>query len=119
MKRKLYIRYKEIPANNRSGIYKVDEKIGEEKGISVWNAKYKNGRWYPSLPKKITKFTLDDFSWMMQCCSTVLLVTGKEICKGSDGEPVIKNIKVKRRIKRYSRVEFDTIIPKLYKKFKK
>ena len=118
MKRKLYIRYKEIPSNNKSGIYNGDKKIGEEIGVSVWNAKYKRGRWFPVLPKRITKFTLDDFSGMMQCYSTVLLVSAKEIGKGSDGEPVVRNIKVKKRLKRYSREEFDKIIPRLYKKHK-
>jgi hypothetical protein len=117
MPRKRYIRYGRLPENGISKIYNKEEVIGEEVGVSCWRAKYKNGRWYPCFPKKPTQFSLDDFSWMMQVESEVYLISGTKIAVGSDGEPVVKNAKICRRIKRYSRQEFDHIIPGLYNRY--
>lgn len=118
MPRSRYIRYKSLPENGISKIYGKEEVVlGEEKGISCWKAKYKNGRWFPQFPKKPTQFSLDDFSWMMQVEGEVYLISGTKIAVGSDGEPVIKNAKILKRIKRYSMEEFDHIIPRLYKKY--
>lgn len=117
MPRSRYIRYKTMPQNGISKIYNKEEVVGEEQGVSCWKAMYRNGRWYPVFPKRPTRFALDDFSWMMQVESEVYLVSGTQIAIGSDGEPVIKNAKICKRIKRYSRQEFDHIIPALYNKY--
>lgn len=34
---KEYIRFGSIPKNERSGIYRTEEKIGEEQGVSVYD----------------------------------------------------------------------------------
>lgn len=117
MPRSRYIRYNSLPENGKSKIYNKEEVVGEEQGISCWKAKYKNGRWYPVFPKRPTQFTLDDFSWMMQVESEVYLISGTQIAVGSDGEPVVKNAKICKRIKRYSEKEFDNIIPALFKRY--
>ena len=100
---KIYIRFGDIPKNERSGIYRGDIKVGEELGVSVYDTIYLNGKWRIVLPEKLSSLysilnsALQD-EWKIETPHEVFLVIGDEIGKGSDNEPFIRNVKILEKI---------------------
>lgn len=105
---KKYIRFGDIPKNERSGIYRGDMKIGEELGVSVYDTIYLDGKWRIVLPEKLSSKMANSLysilnsalqdEWKIETPNEVFLVTGDEIGKGSDNEPLIRNIKILEKI---------------------
>lgn len=103
--RDYFIRFGNIPHNERSGIYLDGDLVGYEDGVSVYDATVLFKKWIiiPAHP-----LSLDNIeslgALILQAQSDedfpVLLVTGKMIGKGTDGEPVIVDIKVIRDVKK-------------------
>lgn len=92
-----FIRYDEIPPNERSSIWRGEEKIGEEQGVSVYEAhKNLNGTYSPVLPMPASDTTFDTFIHFVKYYSgKEYLVTGDLLpFTGTDGEPLIKNVKI-------------------------
>ena len=76
---------------------KGDEKIGEEPGVSVYEAhKNINGTYSPVLPFPISEKALNSFIInIAYSTNNKYLVTGDLLDKiGTDGEPLIKNVKI-------------------------
>lgn len=105
---KYYIRIGEVPENEISKIYRGDAVIGEEKGVSVYNCiklnntyhivmplplKEGQGMTYETLIQEITQYRYE-----IEFPRKVYLVTGKEIGKGHDNEPLIKNVRIIQEI---------------------
>lgn len=94
----LYIRFGEIPEDERSIIYQNGEIIvGKEKGVSVWKAIEVSGYYYyPLLPENVNENTIIDyFDYLIDGNKNVYLVTGNELeTHGSDGEPLLRNVKI-------------------------
>lgn len=100
---KVYIRFGLIPKDDRSTIKSHGEVIGKEIGVSVWECEIKKDKYHMVFPKNPTEHTADDFDYMMNLYTEnddIFLVTGTEVGKGSDGEPLLRNIKVIRQLKR-------------------
>lgn len=59
--KKLYYRFGDIPEDGYSSIWRIDELIGKEKGVSVYEA-YKNidGTYVPVIPLIPKKVIYDD-----------------------------------------------------------
>lgn len=105
---KKYIRFGEIPKNERSGIYRGDSKIGEELGVSVYDATYIDGKLRIVLPEKLSSKIANSLysvlnnalqdEWQVEIPYDVFLVTGDEVGKGSDNEPLIRNIRILEKI---------------------
>lgn len=100
---KRYIRFGEIPENEVSGIYCGGEvKVGEEKGVSVYDAVEIDGEWRVVLPNPLLKevgFDLYNFiSNTKHLVETerrpMYLVQGDEVGKGSTNEPLLRNVKI-------------------------
>lgn len=99
-----YIRIGDIPENEVSKIHRGDAIIGEEKGVSVYDAEFINDKWrivMPSYFKEGQGHTYEALIQNVTECrykinnpSKVYLVSGKKVGIGSDGEPVIKNVKI-------------------------
>lgn len=103
-----YIRQGLVPKNEQSTIgngcigdgYEI---VGYEKGVSCWRA-YKDGdKWSICFPSNPTKTTFTDFKMILHrgyrsFSKPILLITGDEVGKGSDGEPLLKNVKVIQRL---------------------
>ncbi len=91
-----YIRFGEIPDNEKSGIYRGEEKIGEEQGVSVYLAvQQPNGGYGIGLSLPITKDTLDTFRQLVEYSNReCYLVEGDFIGTDCDNQPLIKNVKV-------------------------
>lgn len=99
-----YIRFGDIPENEESKIYCGEQEVGTEKGVSVYPAFKANGNWVIGLTLPITKTSLYTQQHLLEYDSKpCYLVTGNCVGKGSDGEPLIKNVKVVSEIKDYRR----------------
>lgn len=92
-----YIRIGEIPENEKSGIYKRKEKVGEEEGVSVYYGVLIDGRWSLVLPspirenKLLTLYSLED---NLARGDRAYLVKGSFIGIGSDGEPLLRDVEI-------------------------
>jgi len=97
-----YIRFGEIPENEVSGIYRGEVKVGEEKGVSVYDAVQIDGEWRIVLPRPLLKqvgFDLYNFiSNTKHLVETerrpMYLVQGDEVGKGATNEPLLRNVKI-------------------------
>lgn len=93
----IFYRFGEIPKNEKSCIWKGDEKIGEEPGVSVYEAhKNINGTYSPILPFPTNEKAFNDFIYYIRhFTGNKYLVTGDLLDEtGTDGEPLIKNVKI-------------------------
>ena len=101
-KKPLYIRFGDVPSNETSKIYRGEVEIGEENGVSVYPAFELNGNVVLGLTLPITKTTLYTQQHLLEYDNRpCYLVTGDFVGKGSDGEPLINNVKILRRITEY------------------
>lgn len=101
-KEKTYIRIGEIPSNEKSKIHRGDSVIGEEDGVSVYNCIKLNNAYHIVMPLPLKEgqgLTYENLIQEITQCRyeietprKVYLVTGKEIGKGHDNEPLIKNV---------------------------
>lgn len=98
----LYIRFGDIPSDEKSKIYRNEEEIGFEEGVSVYPAFETNGDIIIGLSMPITKTTLHTQQHLLEYENRpCYLVTGDYVGKGSDGEPLIKNIRIIKEINHY------------------
>ena len=89
---KIYIRFGEIPLNERSNIYRNDEGIvGEEIGVSVYEGINDNGKIKVIMPS-LTGSACVGLSGCIK--KKMYIVKGKVVGIGSDGEPLLRNIKI-------------------------
>lgn len=100
--KRLYIRFGDVPTNERSKIYRGEEEIGIENGVSVYPAYYDaNGNITLGLSLPITPTSLHTQQHLLEYDDRpCYLVTGDYIGKGTDGEPLIRNIEILKEIKR-------------------
>ena len=100
--KRYYIRFGKIPPTERSRVYGGGEVVGEEVGVSCYDAAYIDGKWrivYPNPCKETTVDTLHGL--ILGCCGVnkfedndAFLITGDRVGYGSDGEPLVRNITV-------------------------
>jgi len=101
----LYIRFGEIPDNEKSKIYRGEEEIGEEDGVSVYPAFEVNGDIVLGLTLPITKTTLYTQQHLLEYENRpCYLVKGDYVGKDTDGQSLINNIQIIKKIDNY-RVE--------------
>lgn len=98
----LYIRFGEIPDNEKSKIYRGEEEIGEEDGVSVYPAFEVNGDIVLGLTLPITKTTLYTQQHLLEYDNRpCYLVKGDYVGKDTDGQPLINNIQIIKEIDNY------------------
>lgn len=91
----------EIPKNEKSCIWRGEEKIGEEPGVSVYEAhKNINGTYSPVLPFPTNEMAFNDFiGHIAYFTGNKYLVTGDLLDEtGTNGEPLIKNVKILKKL---------------------
>lgn len=103
MNNKIYIRIGEIPVDERSKIH-LGDKNEYENGVSVWNAVKLEDGYHLVAPLHGNTCTYTDFisdafpeEWygkLLPDSLKIYVVTGDEIGKGSDNEPLLKNVKI-------------------------
>lgn len=96
----IFYRYGEIPENEISSIYRGDVYVGQENGVSVYEAhKDLKGNFTPAIPVPLTEHTADTlYGFLMYFNGPKYLVTGELVGYGSDNEPLIKNVIKLRKI---------------------
>jgi hypothetical protein len=102
LKKKTYIRIGEIPIDEKSKIHRGDAVIGEEDGVSVYNCIKLNNKYHIVMPLPLKEGQGMTYECLIQEITQcryeikfprkVYLVTGEEIGKGNDNEPLIKNV---------------------------
>ena len=99
---KKYIRFGNIPENEGSGIWCDAIKVGEEKGVSVYDAVMIDGQWRVVLPSPLKKevgFDLYNFIGGTENGNfPVYLVQGDYVGKGSTNEPLLKNVRIVEKL---------------------
>ena len=97
-----FYRFGDIPEDERSSIWNNnDEVIGKEKGVSVYEAhKNINGTYSPVIPFPTNEKALNDFIYHIgYFTGNKYLVTGDLLDEtGTDGEPLIKNVKIIKKL---------------------
>ena len=109
--RDYYIRIGEIPSDEKSRIHRGDAIIGEEEGVSVYNCVEINGFYHIVMPLPMKEGQGQTYECLIQNVTEcrykianpcrVYLVTGDEVGKGSDNEPVIRNVRIIKDITDY------------------
>lgn len=97
----IFYRFDEIPKNEKSYIWRGEEKIGKENGMSVYEAhKNINGTYSPVLPFPISEIAFNSFIYYIKYFTgNKYLVTGDLLNEtGTDGEPLIKNVKILKKL---------------------
>jgi hypothetical protein len=96
----LYLRFKDLPPHERSGIYDCEgNKIGEELGVSCYRGVVINDKVYIIMPHKASStyyFLIDQYN---NHKIPLYVIKGIEIGCGTDGEPLLKNVIIDRKIK--------------------
>ena len=98
----IFYRFGEIPEDKCSSIWNNNnEVIGKEKGVSVYEAhKNINGTYSPVLPFPTNEMAFNDFIYNVKYFTgNKYLVTGDLLDEtGTDGEPLIKNVKILKKL---------------------
>lgn len=94
---KYYIRIGEEPIMGKS------KKLsgGYEDGISVYDAVRMTDGWHIIMPLPSIKGQGMTYEYLIQSNRKIYLVVGDEIGIGSDGEPIIKNMKKIKDVTKY------------------
>ena len=102
-KEQLYIRFGEIPTGEKSKIYQGEIEVGIENGVSVYPAfKTNEGNIVLGLNLPITKTTLHTQQYLIEYDNRqCYLVKGDYIGKDTDGQPLINNITIIKKIDNY------------------
>lgn len=97
---RMYIRFGEIPADEKSKIYRGDTEIGTENGVSVYPAfETDDGDTVLGLNLPITKTTLHTQQHLLEYDDRpCYLVKGNYVGKDADGQPLINNVSIIRRV---------------------
>ena len=96
---KYYIRFGEIPENERSNVYHADQLIKQENGVSVWDSAIANDIYYPILPVNPNEYAVQDYVSFLWGNKSVYLVTGDELDEvGFCSEPLLVNVEIIREL---------------------
>lgn len=97
----IFYRFGEIPKNEKSCIWKGEEKVGEELGVSVYEAhKNINGLYSPVLPMPANTSALNTFLYLIRYYSGKKYLVKGDVLPfvGTYGEPLIKNVKILKEL---------------------
>ena len=95
----MYLRFGQIPQNERSGIYKGDHgKIGEEQGVSCYRGVIVDNKVYIIMPHVAST----TYYWLIDSYNRgkipLYIIQGEEVGLGSDMEPLLKNVSIIQEI---------------------
>lgn len=102
--KKFYIRIGDIPSEEKSAVYKGDVVIGYEDGVSVYDCVETDGLYRIVMPFPLKEGQGMTYECLIQEITqcrykienprNVYLVSGMEVGKGNDNEPLIKEVKI-------------------------
>lgn len=101
---KYFIRIGDIPVSGRSSIYNGETKVGEEKGVSVFDAHMIDNKWRIVLPAMLKMSLINTLvvlcnevnqeNWEVENPRKIYLVCGEEVGHGTEGEPILTDVEV-------------------------
>ena len=94
----LYLRFGKIPKNERSSIYKIEEKVGEEEGVSCYRGVIYKDKVYilmPHIPSTTYYWLIDAYNRKE---IPLYVIDGNEVGEGSDGEPLLRDVIILKEI---------------------
>lgn len=101
---KFYIRIGDIPSEEKSKVYRGDAVVGYEDGVSVYDCIETDGLYRIVMPFPLTEGQGMTYECLIQEITQcryeienprkVYLVSGMEVGKGHDNEPLIKDVKI-------------------------
>ena len=99
--RNQYIRFGEIPENEQSRVYEDETIIDTLDGVSVYHAiTDENGNISVGLALPVTRTSLYTLQSLIEYDNrTCYLVEGDCVGRGTDNEPLIRNVKIIRELK--------------------
>ena len=102
-KEQLYIRFGEIPTDEKSKIYRGEIEVGIENGVSVYPTfKTNEGNIVLGLNLPVTKTTLYTLQHLIEYDNRpCYLVNGNYVGKDTDGQPLINNVRIIEKIDNY------------------
>ena len=105
----MYIRFGELPEGGMSKIWSGDVCLGEEEGVSVYDAKIDDwGNVSVCVPLPVTRDTLDTFLKLIRYDDRpCYLVKGTYVGKGRDNEPLIKDVEIVGKIRYRGKIAYD------------
>ena len=102
--KKFYIRIGEIPNDEKSAVHRGDAVVGYEDGVSVYDCVETDGLYRIVMPLPLKEGQGMTYECMIQEITqcryeiekprNVYLVSGREVGKGHDNEPLIKDVKI-------------------------
>ena len=97
----MYLRFGDIPSDEKSRVWRGGELNGEENGVSVYDVVIgEDGKISVGFPLPATESTLDTFIGFIKYQNRpIFLVDGDFVGRGTDGEPLIKNVKILQEIR--------------------
>lgn len=114
MKNKQYIRFGEIPKDEKSAIHNSngEKVIGYEIGVSVYNCYKIDDEYRIVIPRTLSHTTLDTLHGFIYDKKQAYIVSGKEVGTGSDNEPLITDCKIEHILPRdYFSYDYKDIDP--------
>lgn len=102
---KFYFRFGKIPKDGHSTTFvHFNDAVKKEKGVSVYEAHRNiNGDWMPVPPSPLNEFGWNDYTmWLYYRWDEVpkYIVSGDIVGKGTDNEPLLKNIRIVEKVTR-------------------
>lgn len=98
-----YIRIGAIPKGERSKVWRGEVCVGEENGVSCYDARFSHGRWNIVIPSPINKSKVDTLYGLLSQIGLLYkvdepqrayLVEGDWVGNGTDGEPLLRNVRI-------------------------
>lgn len=98
-----YLRFGELPPNGKSRIHRGDIIVGEEAGVSVWECIEHNGTYRLLVPNPCNANAMSDIdSELLKSHyykpKPVFEIEGAVVGTGSDGEPLLSNITMVKKL---------------------
>lgn len=97
----MYLRFGDIPSDEKSRVWRGEELIGYENGVSVYDVIIgEDGKISVGFPLPAIESTLDTFIGFIKYQNRPMyLVDGDFVGRGSDNEPLIRNVKMIKEIR--------------------
>lgn len=98
-----YIRIGTIPKDGKSKVWRGGTQMGEEIGVSCYDAHFSNGKWNIVLPSPINESKVDTLYGLLSQLGLLYkvddpqrayLVEGECVGFGSDGEPLLRSVRI-------------------------
>ena len=103
MGKEKYIRIGAIPQDEKSKVWRGGVQVGEEIGVSCYDALFSHGKWNIVIPSPINEAKVSTLYGLLSQLGllykvddpqSAYLVEGERIGFGTDGEPLLRNIRI-------------------------